>query len=155
MANHSYQDFTSFLNKVQEMVQDDFDAKHEGGNNMDVDNVESDGGEWEDTNQTLVGKGPEGEETLFMLQRRGGSMRVKPKGAGRKGAPRKPPGGGGSQGRGSKWDPTGCARCSRSSHWAKECTATLDVNGEAPREKPDKKLPKKKKGKGKGKGLHD
>ena len=90
--------------------------------------------------------GPQGEEILYTLQRRGSSTRVKPKGAGKRGAPRKTPPG--SQGKGSKWDKNGCARCGRSSHWARECTATVDVNGEPPREKP----PKKTKGKGKGKG---
>ena len=94
-----------------------------------------------------MGKGAQGEETLYMLQRRGSSMRVAPKGAGKRGAPRKIPGGG-SQGKGSKWDPKGCARCGRSSHWAREYTATTDVNGEAPKGKPNR--PKPKKGKGKG-----
>ena len=79
-------------------------------------------------------------------------MRVAPKGGkarGRKGAPLERAEAGG--GKGSKWDPNGCARCGRSSHWAKECTAPKDVNGETPREKPEKKP----KVKGRGKGLHD
>ena len=66
IANQMYPTFAALAAKVQEMVQDEFDAKQEGSN-MDVDNVESDGGEWEDTNQTLVGKGAGGEEALFML----------------------------------------------------------------------------------------
>ena len=50
----------------------------------------------------------------------------------------------------SKWDRDGCARCGRSSHWAKECTATTTIDGGKPRDKP-----KKKKGGGKGRGLND
>ena len=86
VANQLYPTFSSLLSKIQEMVQDEMDSKN-GGSPMDLDRVEEEG-EWEDTNRTLVGKGPQGEEILYMLQRRGSSTRVRPKGAGRKGAPR-------------------------------------------------------------------
>ena len=44
--------------------------------------------------------------------------------------------------------PEGCARCGRPSHWAKECTALKDVDGNTPRKKPPKR-------KGSGKGIDD
>ena len=120
---------------------------------MDVDNLEEE--VWKDSSETFTGKGPQGEDTLFMLQKKGGAFRVTPKGggrsAGKKGAASGgAPGGGGGKGETNKWDPNGCARCGRSTHWSKECVATTDVNGNPPKEKP--KGPKKKKGKARGKG---
>ena len=95
----------------------------------------------------MVGKGPKGEDTLFLLQKRGSATRVVPKGGGRGAKGNKAPTGGKGDVT-SKWDPSGCARCGRSSHWAKECTALKDVDGNPPREKPPpkKKLPKGGKG---------
>ena len=125
VANQLYPDFAPLLNKIQEMVQDEFDEKH---NQMDVDHIEDDDGKWESTGQTLVGKDGKGEEVLFSLQRRGNSTRVVPKGKSKgKGktsteAPR-------PTGKSSKWVKGGCARCGRGSHWARECTATTDVDG--------------------------
>ena len=82
-ADKLYPTFTELLTKVQRMIQDDIDSR-QGVGQMDVDNVDDDDEEgWEDTGQTLSGKGPGGEETLFALQRRGTSMRVSPKGKGK------------------------------------------------------------------------
>ena len=107
---------------------------------MELDNVEEDDeSSWEATGQTFSGKGPGGEETLFMLQKRGAQFRVRPEGGGKGGragggkagaAPRLDP----TTGKPTKWDPSGCARCGRPSHWAKECRATVDVDGNPPRE---------------------
>ena len=71
-------------------------------------------------------------------------MRVRPKGGGKGAHKKKLPL---QRAPGDKWDPNGYARCGRSSHWAKECDAKLDVNGNPPREKP--------KGKSKGKGKQE
>ena len=49
------------------MIQDDLDAKN-GVAGMDIDEVMEEG-EWKPTGQVLTGKGPQGEETLFMLQK--------------------------------------------------------------------------------------
>ena len=49
-------------------------------------------------------------------------------------------------GKSSKWVKNGCARCGRGNHWARECKAKLDVDGNPPREKP----PPRAKGGGKG-----
>ena len=119
---------------------------------MDVDEV-ADEGEWKSTGQTLVGKGPQGEDQLFLLQRRGNALRVAPKGGKKGGIGGKKGGGANERGgldSGNKWDPNGCARCGRSSHWTKKCTAVKDVNGEKPRGKP-----KKPKGGRKGCRLND
>ena len=90
-ANKLYPTFADLLGKVQEMVQDDLDNKN-GVGPMDIDVVEQEG-EWVNTGQTLTGKGANGEDTIFLLQRRGSAMRVTPKGKG-KGARK---GGGGAQ----------------------------------------------------------
>ena len=51
---------------------------------MDVDNVDDDDEEgWEKTWQTITGKGPDGEDTLLVFQRRGTAMRVAQKGKGK------------------------------------------------------------------------
>ena len=153
VAGKLYPTFADLLARVQEMIADDIDQKN-GVSQMEVDDL-GDEGEWKSTGQTLVGKGPQGEEQLFLLQRRGGALRVAPKGG--KGAKRiKGRKGGkgdrehGGPGSDNKWDPNGCARCGRSSHWAKECTAVKDVNGEECKPKP-----KKKKGSSKGGRLHE
>ena len=122
-ADELYPTFMKLLAKVNLMVQDDVDSR-QGIGSMDVDNVDDDNdADWEDTGQTLSGKGPDGEDTLLVLQRRGSAMRVVPKGRGkgaRKGAApwkKTPPSS--DKGKGDKWDKNGCARCGRSSHWAK------------------------------------
>ena len=38
----------------------------------------------------------------------------------------------------TEWDPNGCARCGRSTHWARDCKAKTDVLGGVPKNKPDK-----------------
>ena len=101
-------------------------------------------GEWKNTGQTMSGNGKDGSDVLFMLQKRGNATRIVParmaggsrKGGGKNG--RKGDTNGGANGTQSKWDRNGCARCGRSSHWAKECTATTTVDGGVPLEKPDK-----------------
>ena len=138
VANQLYPDFASLLNNIQELIQDEFDEKH---NQMDIDNVEEDTGKWESTGQTLVGKDDKGEEVLYSLQRRGNSTRVVPKGKGRgKGKfQTKPPQAAGEKS--SKWVKGGCARCGRGSHWARECTAVTDVDG-TPLERNRRRRPK-------------
>ena len=94
------------------MITDNYDSK--GGTPMDIDNVDDDEG-WTPTGQTLVGKGADGEESLFLLQKRGGAYRVTPKGkAGGKGGKRGKAGktGGAPGGKNGQWDPDGCKR-----HW--------------------------------------
>ena len=141
-ANQLYPTFPDLLSKVQELISDEFDAK-QNGSQMDVDHVDDDDDEkgWVSTGETMTGTGQDGEEVIYMLQKRGNITRIKPKGGGRGSRfrnNRKPPGGGGGKAssKGSKWDPRGCARCGRSSHWAKECRATKGVNGNPPRDKP-------------------
>ena len=73
VANKLYPTFTDLLHKVQEMVSDDNDSKN-SPSPMDVDDLGDDEKGWTPTGQTLVGKGPQGEETLFLLQRRGNSL---------------------------------------------------------------------------------
>ena len=99
-ANKLYPTFAELLAKVQEMVQDDLDHKN-GVSPMDIDNAEPEG-EWVNTGQTLTGKGANGEDTIFLLQRRGSAMRVTPKGKG-KGAGKG--GGGGAQDQGPGGEP--------------------------------------------------
>ena len=99
-------------------------------------------GAWEPTGQTFAGKGSNGEDMVFTLQRRGNNFRIapRPKGQG-KGSQAKGDSNlsnNSDSGKASKWDPRGCARCGRGSHWAKECRALLDVNGEKCKEKLDK-----------------
>ena len=53
------------------------------------------------------------------------------------------------------WDPNGCARCGRSTHWARDCKATKDVLGGAPKEKPVKKGQRKGTRKGRLADLED
>ena len=98
-ANKLYPKFNDLLAKVQEMIQDDFDARHSGIARMDVDNVDDDDNDdgWVSTGQTLSGKGAKGEESLFMLQKRGNATRIVPKGKGR-GKGKKSDGGGGGGG---------------------------------------------------------
>ena len=159
VANKLYPTFADLRAKVQEMIRDDADSR-QGMSPMELDHVdEDDESSWEATGQTFSGKGPGGEETLFMLQKRGTQFRVKPKGGGRGGKA-----GGGrpgatsrvdpTTGKPTKWDPSGCARCGRSSHWARECKATVDIDGNPPKEKPAESR-KKKKGSGKGGRLND
>ena len=82
-ANKLYPTFGELLAKVQEMIQDEFDAKNSNAR-MDIDQVEdNDDSKWQSTGQVLTGKGPNGEETLFLLQRRGNATRIKPKGNGK------------------------------------------------------------------------
>ena len=52
-----------------------------------IKNVDDDESAWEATGQTFSGKGPSGEEMLFMLQKRGTQFRVKPKGGGKEERP--------------------------------------------------------------------
>ena len=67
-ADKLYPTFAELLTKVQRMIQDDIDTR-QGIGAMDIDNVESDDEDgWEDTGQTLSGKGPGGEDALFILQ---------------------------------------------------------------------------------------
>ena len=61
------------------MVQDELDHKA-GTVPMDIDQCDDNDEEWKATGQTLVGKGPKGEDTLFLLQKRGNAFRVAPKG---------------------------------------------------------------------------
>ena len=136
VANKLYPTFQDLLQKVNEMVQDEVDAKN-GVGGMDLDDVAEEEGDWTNTGEVLTGKGAQGEETLFMLQRKGNAFRVAPKGKGKGGGRAGGRAGkaGGAKGE-NKWDPNGCARCGRSNHWARECVATKDVNGEPPKEKP-------------------
>ena len=65
------------------MIQDESDGKL-GFGPMEVDHVDEDGdGAWTSTGQTFTGKGANGEETLFLLQKRGNNFRVAPKGKGK------------------------------------------------------------------------
>ena len=64
------------------MIQDDIDER-QGVGAMNVDNVEEQDGAWINTGTTLTGKGPDGEDTLFVLQRRGGATRIVPNGKGK------------------------------------------------------------------------
>ena len=101
---------------------------------MEIDNLEDE--PWKDSGETFTGKGPDGEDTIFVLQRRGSQTRLRPKGkAAGKGAYKGAGGhGGGSPGapsgspggKGSKWVKGGCARCGRGTHWAKECRANKE-----------------------------
>ena len=81
MADQLYPTFSVLLAKVQRLSQDDLDA-HEKTVPMNVDDLEDE--QWTDTGETLQGKGPNGEDTLFILQKRGSMMRVKPKGRGKR-----------------------------------------------------------------------
>ena len=75
-ANKLYPTFPELLAKVQEMDQDDIDSKA-AGMPMDVDRIDDDGeGESKETGQTLTGNEANGEDTLFMLQKRGISFRL-------------------------------------------------------------------------------
>ena len=116
------------------MIRDEVDNKN-GACPMDIDQLDNEdtNGDWVATNQTMVGKGPDGEETIFSLRRRGGAMRLVPKGKGKGGSSQRDK----SQKKG-EWDPKGCTLCGRSSHWAKECTAKTDVYGNTPKERPTK-----------------
>ena len=139
VANKLYPTFADLMAKVQEMIRDDADSR-QGMSPMELDNIDDDQeGAWEATGQTFSGKGPSGEEMLFMLQKRGSQFRVKPKGGGKGGragggkagaSQRKDP----ITGKPTKWDPSGCARCGRSNHWACECTAKVDIDGNPPKE---------------------
>ena len=80
IADQLYPSFAELLVKVQKLIQDDIDSK-QGVGPMDVDNLEED--DWKDTGETLTGKGPGGEDTLFILQRKGNMTRVRPKGRGK------------------------------------------------------------------------
>ena len=60
------------------MLQDEADAK-QGVAPMQLDNVEPEE-DWKSTGAVLTGKGPQGEETLYLLQQRGSMTRVVPKG---------------------------------------------------------------------------
>ena len=145
-ADQLFPSFTSLLSKVHKMIQEEHDAQL-GFGPMELDNVDDDGDGWKPTGQILTGKGANGEEALFALQRRGDALRVAPKGGkkgggkgNRKGDSRDAP----ATGKGvTEWDPDGCARCGRSTHWARECKATKDVLGNEPRNKPPKKAGRK------------
>merc|ERR1712026_612497 len=67
-ANKLYPTFTDVLNKRNEMVRDDVDARN-GFGGMDLDDLGDEAEEWTNTGQTFSGKGPTGEDTLFMLQK--------------------------------------------------------------------------------------
>ena len=54
-ADELYPSFAKLLGKVQKMVQDDLDAKH-NPTPMDVDALGDEGGEWKETGQTFAGK---------------------------------------------------------------------------------------------------
>ena len=77
------------LAKVQKLIQDDIDSKQD--DKMDVDELADEEDQWKDTGETLSGKGPDGADTLFILQRKGGQMRVRPKGRGKGASQKKPP----------------------------------------------------------------
>ena len=142
-ADQLYPTFATLLAKIQKMLQDEADNKL-GFSPMDLDHVDDDTGDWIDMGQTFPGKGANGEDVLFTLQRRGTAIRIAPKGAkGGKRGTKGTKGGKGEKdnilpttGKGiTEWDPNGCARCGRSTHWAKQCTATKDVLGNPPPEK--------------------
>ena len=63
------------------MLRDDVDNRQ--GTPMDVDNIDDDDKPWEPTGQTLTGKDQNGEDSLFILQRKGSAFRVVPKGKGK------------------------------------------------------------------------
>ena len=116
VADQLYPTFAELLAKVQKLIQDEIDSKQGGA--MDIDHVDDDE-DWKNTGEVLTGKGANGEDTLFVLQRKGNMTRVRPKGKG-KGKQRsdggsppvpKPTAGGKS----SKWVKGGCARCGRGS----------------------------------------
>ena len=134
VADKLYPTFPELLVKVQKLIQDDIDQR-QGVGPMEIDNVEEE--HWEDTGEVLSGKGPDGEETLFVLQRRGTMTRLRPKGNGKGSKAGGRPGGGPAQAqKSSKWVKGGCARCGRGNHWTKECNAVKDIDGNPPREKP-------------------
>ena len=80
VADQLYPTFAELLVKIQKLIQEEIDSK-QGVGPMEIDNVEDDS-EWQNTGQVLTGKGPDGEDTLFVLQRRGNMTRVRPKGKG-------------------------------------------------------------------------
>ena len=59
VAAKLYPTFTDVLLKVREIIADEADAKN-NPHAMDVDDLEESGGDWQNTGQTLVGKGPQG-----------------------------------------------------------------------------------------------
>ena len=82
VADKLYPTFAELLGKIQEMVQEEMDAKL-GVGPMDIDHVYDDQeGEWKAAGQVLSGRGAQGEEVLYMLQKRGNSTRIAPKGGG-------------------------------------------------------------------------
>merc|ERR1712079_112014 len=84
-ADQLFPTYSSLHSKIHRMLQDEHDNKL-GFAPMDLDNSETESGEWVDTGETFPGKGANGEDVLFTLQRRGSAIRVAPKGSkGRKG----------------------------------------------------------------------
>ena len=85
VANQLYPTFQDLLSKVHELIRDEVDNKN-GVSPMDIDQLEVEGAAdtWETTNQTLIGKGPDGEDMVYSLQRKGmrcaSSKRVEEKG---------------------------------------------------------------------------
>ena len=79
-ADKLYPTFAELLIKVQKLIQDDIDSR-QGMGQMSVDNIEEE--EWHDTGEVLPGKGANGEDALFVLQRRGNMTRIRPKGKGK------------------------------------------------------------------------
>ena len=68
-ANQLYPTFRELRAKAQELITDNYDHK---GAPMDIDAVDDDNGEgWKPTGQTLTGTNPDGEESLFLLQKEG------------------------------------------------------------------------------------
>ena len=70
-ADKLYPTFGELLTKIQAMIQDEADGRL-GFGPMDVDHIDDDEeGTWTSTGQAFSGKGANGEETLFLLQKRG------------------------------------------------------------------------------------
>merc|ERR1712026_327759 len=65
VANQLYPTFQDLLSKVHEMIRDEVDCKN-GSSPMDIDQLDAEdaGGKWVSTGQTMIGKGPDGEEAI-------------------------------------------------------------------------------------------
>ena len=68
VADQLFPTFAELLAKVQKLIQDDIDSRN-GVGPMEIDDLEEE--VWKDTSDTFTGKGPDGDDTVFVLQRRG------------------------------------------------------------------------------------